>query len=153
MIARRALLGAPAVSLLLAQCGPAPPPPAVVEVQIKSGKDQNPDTSGAPVAVAVRLYALNASGRFSGADVYALMERERATLGEESNGSEEAIIRPGENRKVTLNPKTGTRFLGVAVLFRDIDRATWRQLAPVFASGLTEFVLTINGATTKLEPA
>lgn len=154
MIARRTLfLAAPGLGLLLTRCGPAPPPPAVVEVHIKAGKDQNPDQGGTPVAVAVRLYSLNARGKFSGADIFALTERERATLAEEGAGSEETVMRPGENRTITLSPKSGVRFLGVAVLFRDIDRAIWRAVAPVAASGLTKLTLTITGNTAKLAPA
>ena len=152
MIARRTFLATPGLALLLTRCGPAPPPPAVVEVHIKAGKDQNPDQSGTPVAVAVRLYSLNAPRKFSSADVFALTERERATLAEEGAGSEEAVLRPGENRTVTLSPKAGVRFLGVAVLFRDIDHATWRAVAPVAASGLTKLSLTISGNTAKLVP-
>lgn len=153
MIARRRLLAIPGLGLLLTRCGPAPPPPAVVEVHIKAGKDQNPDAGGTPVAVAVRLYSLNAPGKFSAADVFALTERERATLGEEGAGSEEIVVRPGDDRTVTLSPKSGVRFLGVAVLFRDIDRATWRAVAPVKASGLTKLTLMIGANTAKLGPA
>ena len=47
MIARRMLLAGPGLALLLTRCGPAPPPPAVVDILIKAGKDQNPDASGA----------------------------------------------------------------------------------------------------------
>lgn len=153
MIARRMLLAGPGLALLLTRCGPAPPPPAVVDILIKAGKDQNPDASGAPVAVAVRLYSLNAAGRFSAADVFALLDRERATLAEEGAGSEEVVVRPGENRTMTLSPKTGVRFLGVAVLFREIDGAAWRAVAPVAASGPTKLVLTISGNKAKLVPA
>ena len=98
----------------------------------------NPNPAGTPVSVAVRLYSLDASGRFESADVYALMDRERQTLGDESAGSEEVVVRPGETRKVTLSPKPGVRYLGVAVLFREIDRAQWRAIAPIAASGLTQ---------------
>lgn len=153
MIARRMLLAAPALSWLLTRCGPAPPPPAVVDLHIKAGKDQNPDASGTPVAVAVRLYSLNAAGKFNAADAYALMDREKATLGEEGAGSEEVLVRPGENKSLTLSPKAGVRFLGVAVLFREIDHATWRAIAPVAASGPTKLRLTIDGTTAKLAPA
>ena len=35
------------------------------------------------------------------ADAYALMDREKATLGDESAGSEELVLRPGESRKIS----------------------------------------------------
>jgi type VI secretion system protein VasD len=143
MIARRLLLVAPAV-LLVASCG-GPPAPPVVDLTIRANPDINPNAAGTPVSVAVRLYSLNARGRFASADVYSLMQREAAALGTESAGSEEVVVRPGETRKITLAPKPGVRFLGVAVLFRDIDRAQWRAVAPIAESGLTRLALSIGG--------
>lgn len=143
MIARRLLLVAPAI-LSVASCG-GPPAPPVVDLTIKANPDINPNAAGTPVSVAVRLYSLNARGRFMSADVYSLMQREAAVLGTESAGSEEVVVRPGETRKITLAPKPGVRFLGVAVLFRDIDRAQWRAITPIAESGLTRLVLTISG--------
>jgi type VI secretion system protein VasD len=143
MIYRRQLIATPAV-LLVASCG-GPPPPPVVDLTIKAGPDINPTAAGTPVSVAVRAYSLNASGRFSSADVYSLMQREAQVLGTESAGSEEVVVRPGESRKVTLMPKPGVRFIGVAVLFRDIDRSQWRAVAPIAESGLTRLSLTISG--------
>ena len=54
-----------------------------------------------------------------------------------SQGSEEFVLRPGETRTIDREPKKGVQMLGVTVLFRDIDHATWRALAPVAASGTT----------------
>lgn len=151
MILRRRLLAAPALALL-AHCG-GPPPPAVVELRLKAGADQNPDPSGKPVSVATRLYLLNAAGRFQAADVFALVERERATLGEDDAGMEEVVLRPGESREMKLHPKPGVRYLGAAVLFRDIDRARWRAVAPIAASGPTSLTLSISGTQVKLAPS
>jgi len=151
MIARRLLLVGPAL-LSVASCG-GPPAPAVVELSIRARADLNPDATGTPVSVAVRLYSLTARGRFSSADAYALMDRERATLGDESAGSEEVVVRPGETRNLTLAPKLGVRYLGVAVLFRDIDRAQWRAIASIATIGLTRLALTIGRNRAVLEPA
>lgn len=144
MIGRRFLLAAPAV-MLVEGCAGGPPPPAVVDLTIRANPDINPNPAGTPVSVAVKLFSLTASGRFSSADVYSLMQREAAVLGTESTGSEEVVVRPGETRKVTLSPKPGTRFLGVAVLFRAIDSAQWRAIAPIAESGLTRLSLTLSG--------
>jgi hypothetical protein len=43
----------------------------VVDLTIKAGPDLNRSSAGTPLAVAVRLYSLNARGRFSSADAYA----------------------------------------------------------------------------------
>jgi type VI secretion system protein VasD len=152
MIARRKLLLASSV-LPLAGCAGGPPAPAVVDLTIKAGANINPNAAGTPVSVAVRVYSLMNRGRFSSADAYALMERESATLGDESAGMEEAVVRPGETRKLTLSPKMGVRYIGVAVLFREIDRAQWRAVAGIAPTGLTRLTLTISGTRADLESA
>lgn len=151
MIGRRLLLGAVPAALLVEGCG-GPPAPPVVDVTIRANPDINPNPAGTPVSVAVRLYSLNARGRFDAADVYALMQREAQALGSEGAGFEEVVVRPGETRRVTLMPKPGVRFIGIAVLFRDIDRAQWRMVAPIAESGLTKLALSISGTRAALVP-
>jgi type VI secretion system protein VasD len=74
-------------------------------------------------------------------------------LGDESAGMEEALVRPGETRKLTLSPKMGVRYIGVAVLFREIDRAQWRAVASIAPAGLTRLTLNISGTRADLESA
>jgi len=150
VIARRLLLVTPALALV-ASCGP--PPPAAVDLAMKASPDLKRNQAGTPLSVAVRLYSLNDRARFATADAYGLMSRENAVLGDERAGSEEIVVRPGETRNVTMAPKPGVRFLGVSVLFHDIDRAQWRAIAPIAASGTTRLVLAIGSSKAALESA
>jgi type VI secretion system protein VasD len=150
MTTRRLLLVAPAVALI-ASCGPPAPP--VVDLTVKANADLNRNQAGTPLSVALRLYTLNDRARFETADAYGLMDRENAVLGDERLGSEEIVVRPGETRKVTMTPKPGVRFLGVAVLFHDIDRAQWKTIAPIAASGTTRLVLAVGSNKAELEAA
>ncbi len=144
--------------MLLASCGekppppPPPPPPAALDLTIKCAADQNPDTAGQPAPVAIKLFFLTASAKFERADVFALTEREPATLGEDAAGSEEFVLRPGETRDIARMPKAGVQFLGVAVLFRDIDHAAWRAVQPIAANGTTKLQLDITGIRATLAP-
>ena len=152
MITRRALLGIFAV--LATHCS-SPPPPPVLTLTVIGGFDQNPGPTGKPLPVAVRLYQLNAPAKFERSDVDALTapEREQPTLGSESQGSEELFppFRPGETRVVSRELKKGVQFVGIAVLFHDIDKASkWRAVAPVAASGPTKLTLKINGLSATL---
>lgn len=156
MTARRPLLLLPALlaaPLLAARCGGAPPPPAVVELSLDAGPDQNPGPDGRPGPLAVRLYQLKAASAFERADWYALAERERATLGEDGAGTEEVVLTPGETRAVTLRLKPDVRFVGATAAFREIDRAGWRAVRPVAASGHTTLVLRTAGTDMTLAPA
>jgi type VI secretion system protein VasD len=147
MISRRLLLALPA--LLAARCS-SPPPPAVLTLTVVGGADQNPDASGQGATVAVRLFQLKSNAAFERADVFALTEREQQTLGTESLGSEEFVLKPGESRTLTRELKPGAQFIGTAVLFHDIDRARWRGIAPVAASGPSRRTLTITRLTAAL---
>lgn len=148
MIGRRALLALTAAVVCAA--GAPPPPPAVLTLTIVAGSDQNPDASGRPAPVAVRLFELSGTAKFERADVFALTEREQQTLGAEGQGSEELVLRPGETRAVTRELKKGVQFVGIVVLFRDIDRSHWRVIAPVGVSGPTKLTLRVNGLNATL---
>jgi type VI secretion system protein VasD len=140
---RRPLLAFPAVAVVTG-CAGGPPAPAVVNLAIKAGPDLNRNAAGTPLAVAVRVYTLNARARFTSADAYALMDRDRAVLADEGTRAEEIVMRPGETRNVTLAPKPDVRFIGVAVLFQDIDRSQWRAVAGIAPSGVTTLVLVLG---------
>jgi len=87
------------------------------------------------------------------ADAFALMDRDRAVLADEGTRAEEIVVRPGETRNITLAPKPDVRFIGVAVLFQEIDRSQWRAVAPIAPSGLTRLVLSIGANRATLEAA
>jgi type VI secretion system protein VasD len=147
MIHRRLLLALPAI--LAARCSSAEEP-AVLTFTVLGGADQNPDRAGQPATVAVKLFQLKSNTAFERADVFALIEREQQTLGADGLGSEQFVIRPGETRTVTRELKPGAQFIGTVVLFRDIDRARWRGVAPVAASGPSRRTLTISRLTAAL---
>jgi type VI secretion system protein VasD len=142
VIDRRALF---ALAALFAATAAAPAPPAVGMLTIIAGADQNPDPSGHPAPVAIRVYELAASAKFERADVFALTEREQETLGADDLGSEEFVLSPGETRTVTRELRPGVQLIGVVVLFRDIDHAQWRAVAPVGVSGPTRLILRTSG--------
>jgi type VI secretion system protein VasD len=149
MITRRILLGV--VAVLSTRCS-SPPPPAVLTLNVIGGADQNPDPSGKPAPVAVRLFQLNNPAKFERSDVFALTEREQQTLGSDDQGSEEFVLRPGETRVVTRELKKEVQYLGAVAMFRNIDdpKTRWRAVAPVAASGPTKLTLKISGLTATL---
>jgi type VI secretion system protein VasD len=148
MIARRTVLWMTA--LAAAGCSSQPPPPAVLTLNIKAGADQNPDPSGHPSPVAVRLFELAGTAKFERADFFALTEREQQTLAAEGQGSEEFVLNPGESRTITRELKKGVQFIGIAVQFRDIDHAQWRAMSPVAASGPSQRALSIGRLSASL---
>jgi len=121
----------------------------VLDLTVIGGADQNPSASGQPTSVAIVLYQLASLDMFLKADVFALTDREAATLGADDLGSERIVISPGETRIVQHPLKPGARFLGAVALFREIDRATWRADAPLAASGPSKLVMRTAGTTVR----
>jgi len=138
-------LGSFAGLLTLAGCAPPPPPPPVLYLTIVGTPDQNPDTAGRASPVAVRVYQLSGSAKFSQADVFGLKDNEAKTLGTEAAaGSLEYLIAPGDTKKVTIDLKPMVSTIGVAVLYRDIDRASWRATEAANAHGATNITATVG---------
>ncbi len=151
LLSMPALIGAP---LLLSGCGgKEPPPPPVLELTIIGGANQNADSSGKPSPIALRLYELTGTGKFERADAFALIDRDKATLGGDSAVSEEFLIAPGETRPVTHALLPNAQFVGIIAVYRDIDRAVWRATAPVARNGVTKLVVRTDALKVTLTPA
>ncbi len=149
---RREFLLLPA-ALLLARCSPAPKPPAVLTLTMVGGADQNPDPGGKAAPVAVKVYQLSATAKFTSSDWTALTEQEQATLGlEEAAPSQQFVVAPGETQTQTIALKTGVSNIGIVALYRDIDHAQWRAVAPAADSGPTKLTLNIAKLAITLQP-
>ena len=139
--------------LLLTQCSPAPKPPAVLTLTMVGGADQNPDPGGKAAPVAVKVYQLTATAKFNSSDWTALTEREAATLGQdEAAPSQQFVVAPGATQTQTINLKSGVQNVGIIALFRDIDHAQWRAVAPAADSGPTNLTLNIAKLAITLQP-
>ena len=147
-LTRRAVLLTP---VAIGACAAPPPPPAVLALQLIGGGNQNPDPGGTATAVAIRVFDLAATQKFERADIFALIEREKLTLGTESLGSEEFVIAPGETRPVSHPMKPGAQFVGIIAVFRDIDHAVWRATQAVAAQGTTRLEVRTDGISVKLK--
>ncbi|MEA2790405.1 MAG: type secretion system protein VasD [Acetobacteraceae bacterium] len=147
------------VSMLLARCSSAPPPPPppppkpppVVTIVLTGSADQNPDVNGAASPVAVRIIELTGTNKFERADVYALIDHEQQTLGPDEAASQELILSPSQQRSITIDPKPGVTAIGVAALFRDIDNAQWRAVAPIASNGATRLAAGIGKGSVTLK--
>jgi type VI secretion system protein VasD len=131
--------------LALAGCSTPPPPPPVLTLTINGTSEQNQDTLGRAAPVAVRVYQLSGTAKFEQSDVFALKDSEAKTLGpEEATGSQEFLMAPGESKTVTINLKPMVSSIGVAVLYRDIDKAQWRAVAAAKPNGPTTLTATVG---------
>jgi type VI secretion system protein VasD len=125
---------------LLAACAGAPPKPDKAKAIVSAGADVNPDSTGRPSPVVVRIYQLKEDVAFRNADFFALYDKEAQTLGADLLAREEFVLAPGDSRKVEFAVQHDTRFIGVAAAFRDIRNARWRAIAAAPKKGLTDVI-------------
>lgn len=112
------------VAALAGGCA-APPPPTVVQITVSAAPDVNPDPTGRPSPIVVRIYQLAAPSSFDTADYFKLFEQETATLGADLAGREELRLAPGQAQSLTREMRPTARFLGVAASYRDLQNASW----------------------------
>ncbi|HEY6360417.1 MAG TPA: type VI secretion system lipoprotein TssJ [Vicinamibacterales bacterium] len=133
--------------LIMASCGKAPPPPPIVlapppkpapaAMTIAASADTNPDASGRPSPVVVRVYQLKADAAFAGADFFPLFDDDQKVLGPELISREEYVLAPSERRIIEVPVADEARFLGAIAAFRDIRNSEWRVLVPAPRTGVT----------------
>lgn len=148
---RRDLVSALAVMLAAGACAKAPPPPpslppitiaAPPETKTKAAMtltasaDTNPDATGRPSPVVVRVYQLKTDAAFKGAEFFALFDDDQKVLGAELISRDEFVLAPAERRTIDVSVSGETRFVGALAAFRDIRNAQWRGLVPAPRSGL-----------------
>lgn len=148
----RGLFAAPwlAVLCLLAGCAAKPVKPAPLRAQFVVSEDANPDASGRPSPIVVRLFQLSEEGDFASAEFFALYDKEKAVLGASLLSREEYVLAPGETRKVEIALNAQARHLGVLAAFRDIRSARWRAVTRAPEKTLTD-LLGKDGITIGIE--
>jgi type VI secretion system protein VasD len=129
-----------AAAALLCACG-GPPKPAQVSGTVEASTSVNPSVSKRPSPVLVRVYELKSINTFNSADFVSLYQRDQAELAADLVGRDEYMLAPGEARPFTKILSPETRFIGVMVAYRDIERAKWRASVPVLPGKKHEIVI------------
>lgn len=90
----------------------------------------NPDESGAPLSVIVRVYQLRNRERFERADFRALWKNDEKVLEGDLLERKEITVYPETKNSVELqiDQKKGVQFLGIMALFRKPEGELWRQV-------------------------
>ncbi len=143
-------IAALAAVLLTAACGKAPPPvpPALTiaaapdartsaPMTITASPEANPDRTGRPSPVVVRIYQLKTDAAFNAASFVDLYENEDQTLGAELISRDEFTLAPKDSRTLDIAIAGDTRFVGAIAAYRDILNAEWRVVIPAPRKGFT----------------
>jgi type VI secretion system protein VasD len=153
-----------AMGLLLAGCGgkiviaPPPPPPAPppdIQLQVTVAADANPDRSGRPSPVVLRVFVLADAVAFDKASLDEMSGKPKDVLAEALLGENRLLVRPGERPQLTLSVPPAARFLGVTAEFADALGSTWRAKLPVDPAAAPKggFTLAVERNQVLLQPA
>jgi type VI secretion system protein VasD len=122
----------------------APPKPSVAELSFIIDANVNPDASGRPSPVLVRIYELRSVAAFNRADFFSLYERDKEQLGPELVSRDELPLMPGGKPQAITTLRSDTRYVGVVAAFRDIERARWRASTPIFVNQTTRMEIKLD---------
>ncbi len=101
--------------------------PTKIEANIVTSDDVNPDQSGRPSPIVLRIYELKSIIAFNAVDdFFRLWDDEAAILGGDLISRDEFELMPGEVREFSRKPSEDARFLGIIAAYRGIDQSNWR---------------------------
>lgn len=142
--------------LMLAGCAAeAPVRPPSVRLDISAAAGLNPDPQGRASPVVLRVYELTDPYDFQRLDFFELCDHGDAALGKAGLARIAVTVRPGQRLTLLRDADPKTRFLGVAVAYREIDRAAWQAVAklPESVSSAWKVTLGAHGVTISRETA
>jgi type VI secretion system protein VasD len=119
-----------------------------VEMTLAAGNQLNPNAQRRPSPVVVRVFDLKTPAGFEAANYDGLFERDRETLAAELVQRDEFILNPGEAKKMPdrkLAPET--KVLGIAVGFRELERASWRTTVTLKPNTRNRINVNVDGVT------
>ncbi len=122
------------------------------ELLVASQPNVNPDFTGRPSPVVLKVYELRRGLAFRQADFQTLFDRPIQALGSDILAADELVFVPGEARTVTYLHGPDAHFLGIVAGFRQMDRARWRSLRPIDADGKNLIGLELNDASILVIP-
>ena len=123
-----------------------------IDLAVASQLNSNPDHTGRPSPVIVKVYELRSDLAFSQSDFRPLFETPVQVLGADLLAADELVLVPGEARRITYEPVEGTRFLGLLAGFRQMERAKWKVVSSIDFERVNTVGIEIRDATLMLIP-
>ncbi|MBV1921387.1 MAG: type VI secretion system lipoprotein TssJ [Pseudomonadales bacterium] len=102
-----------------------------VDLRLVAGGDLNPDDSGRPSPLVIRLLELKNVAGFENSDFFSLYSHEEETLGADLISSEEIELKPGDVQDIKFALKPDTRYIAILAAYRQLDESSWRMVLPV----------------------
>lgn len=124
-----------------------------IDLAVASYSNVNPDHSGRPSPVIVKVYEMRSDLAFKQSDFIPLFMTPVQVLGADLLAVDELVLIPGEARRITYEPAEQTRFLGILAGFRQMERAEWKAVTPIDSGAENTAAIELNDATLSLVTA
>lgn len=104
---------------------------AQVGATVSASPDVNPDISGNPQPIALRVFFLRADQRFQSAGSQVLFKNPEKALASDLVGTTQIMLAPGASIWWGHPWPAHTKYIGIAADYRDLWRLPWRIVEPV----------------------
>ncbi len=118
--------------------------PPSTDITFHTAGDVNPDLSGRPSPVVVKVFELSSRTIFDTQDFFTLYESPEHVLGPDLIKKDELELQPDGNIEYKMELNKNARYVGVVVAYRDIDSARWRAVVEVEPTGYDNVVMNIE---------
>ena len=123
-----------------------------MNLSVASQPNVNPDFSGRPSPVIVKMYELRQNVAFNAADFLPLFETPLQVLGADLIAVDELVFIPGEARKVKYELDRNTQYIGLVAGFRQMERGVWRVIKPVDSESKNWIAMELSDTSIILVP-
>lgn len=135
---------------MLAGCGMlggGGPKETTVVMTLAAGNQLNLNAHQRPSPVVVRVFDLKTTAGFDASNYEGLFDHDRETLAAELVARDEFVLKPGEAKKLDRKLAPETKAIGIAVAFRELERAAWRTTVTVKPNVQNKINVNVDGVT------
>jgi type VI secretion system protein VasD len=117
-----------------------------LSIQLTAASDVNPDGTGAPEPLRVRVLQLAATGTLSQSDFFMFDANPANVLGPDLLAADDIVLRPDQKVTITPEAKPGIKFIGIVGAYYAIDKARWRAWNPIKPNTMNKLVVECKAA-------
>lgn len=99
-------------------------------IMLSGAEMLNPDRTGIPCSLRVRIYQLSGREEFERATYHALKKEDQKFPRGDFLSAEDVTLHPNQRLPVKVNPKNGVSHIGIVALSRAPQGQHWRQVIP-----------------------
>lgn len=125
--------------------------PPSTDLEFNVADDVNPDINGRPSPVVIKVFELSSRAVFDTQDFFSLYGDAEKVLGPDLLNKDEIELQPGQKFDYKMTLDKNTRFIGIVVAYRSIDKAKWRGVIEADPTGYDNVRANVESIATYLK--